>query len=160
MFDIIKSDIFTKKAGKLLKKQPELIPIFKQVLIKLQDNPYDLSLKSHKLKGKLKDSYACSINYNYRIIFKIFLNFNIEGTNRNIIFLETIGTHDEVIRRKFCRFTTPDLLWSAFPAQTPYHYAYNSPLTYRDPSGLKPEKENKINITYILLCHLYIYIWS
>ena len=25
------------------------------------------------------------------------------------------------------RFTTPDLLWSAFPAQTPYHYAYNSP---------------------------------
>jgi hypothetical protein len=20
------------------------------------------------------------------------------------------------------RFTTPDLLWSAFPAQTPYHY--------------------------------------
>jgi hypothetical protein len=39
------------------------------------------------------------------------------------------------------RFTTPDLLWSAFPAQTPYHYAYNSPLTYRDPSGLAPEKE-------------------
>ena len=39
------------------------------------------------------------------------------------------------------RFTTPDLLWSVFPAQTPYHYAYNSPLTYRDPSGLAPEKE-------------------
>ena len=41
------------------------------------------------------------------------------------------------------RFTTPDLLWSAFPAQTPYHYAYNSPLTYRDPSGLAPEKEKE-----------------
>jgi RHS repeat-associated protein len=38
------------------------------------------------------------------------------------------------------RFTTPDLLWSAFPTQTPYQYAYNSPLTYRDPSGLAPEK--------------------
>ena len=41
------------------------------------------------------------------------------------------------------RFTTPDLLWSTFPAQTPYHYAYNSPLTYRDPSGLAPEKEKE-----------------
>ncbi|GAB1372308.1 hypothetical protein MASR1M45_23700 [Candidatus Kapaibacterium sp.] len=95
-FDIVKSEVFTRKAGKLLKKQPELIPIIKNVLIKLKDNPYDLSLKSHKLKGKLKDSYACSINYDYRIIFKILLNFSIEGTNRNIIFLETIGTHDEV----------------------------------------------------------------
>jgi hypothetical protein len=35
--------------------------------------------------------------------------------------------------------------WSAFPAQTPYHYAYNSPLTYRDPSGLAPEKEKEIS---------------
>jgi hypothetical protein len=34
-------------------------------------------------------------------------------------------------------------LWSAFPAQTPYQYAYNSPLTYRDPSGLAPEKEKE-----------------
>ncbi|MCW5883601.1 MAG: hypothetical protein KIT33_01380 [Candidatus Kapabacteria bacterium] len=41
------------------------------------------------------------------------------------------------------RFTTPDLLWSAFPAQTPYHYAFNSPLTYRDPTGLAPEKEKE-----------------
>ncbi|MBX3042732.1 MAG: hypothetical protein KF896_03355 [Ignavibacteriae bacterium] len=41
------------------------------------------------------------------------------------------------------RFTTPDLLWSAFPAHTPYHYAYNSPLTYRDPTGLAPEKEKE-----------------
>ena len=41
------------------------------------------------------------------------------------------------------RFTTPDLLWSAFPAQTPYHYAYNSPLTHRDPTGLAPEKEKE-----------------
>jgi len=39
------------------------------------------------------------------------------------------------------RFTTPDLLWSAFPSHTPYHYAYNSPLIWSDPSGLAPEKE-------------------
>ncbi|GAB1372466.1 hypothetical protein MASR1M45_25280 [Candidatus Kapaibacterium sp.] len=39
------------------------------------------------------------------------------------------------------RFTTPDLLWAAFPSHTPYHYAYNSPLIFSDPSGLAPEKE-------------------
>lgn len=39
------------------------------------------------------------------------------------------------------RFTTCDPLWAAFPAQSPYSYAYNSPLTWRDPSGLAPEKE-------------------
>jgi len=39
------------------------------------------------------------------------------------------------------RFTTPDLLWSAFPSQSPYNYAYNSPLIFSDPSGLAPEKE-------------------
>ena len=55
-FDIVKSEVFTRKAGKMLKKHPELISIFKDVLTKLKDNPYDLSLKSHKLKGKLKDS--------------------------------------------------------------------------------------------------------
>ncbi|GAB1372460.1 hypothetical protein MASR1M45_25220 [Candidatus Kapaibacterium sp.] len=39
------------------------------------------------------------------------------------------------------RFTTPDLLWSAFTSHTPYHYAYNSPMIWSDPSGLAPEKE-------------------
>ena len=39
------------------------------------------------------------------------------------------------------RFTTCDPLWAAFQAQSPYSYAYNSPLTWRDPSGLAPEKE-------------------
>ncbi len=39
------------------------------------------------------------------------------------------------------RFTAPDLLWAAFPSHTPYHYAYNSPLIWSDPSGLAPEKD-------------------
>jgi hypothetical protein len=47
------------------------------------------------------------------------------------------------LNKIFYTFTTPDLLWSAFPAQTPYHYAYASPLTYRDPTGLAPEKEKE-----------------
>ena len=45
-FDIVKSEVFTRKAGKLLKKHPELIPLFKEVLTKLKENPFDISLKN------------------------------------------------------------------------------------------------------------------
>ena len=31
----------------------------------------------------------------------------------------------------------------SFPAQSPYNYAYNSPMQWKDPSGLAPEKEEK-----------------
>jgi len=43
------------------------------------------------------------------------------------------------------RFITCYPLWAAFPAQSPYSYAYNSPLTWRDPSGLAPEKEKYLD---------------
>ena len=39
------------------------------------------------------------------------------------------------------RFLSPDPLLEMFPEQTPYQYAFNSPLIWKDPSGLKSEKE-------------------
>ncbi|OGU58583.1 MAG: hypothetical protein A2X64_05000 [Ignavibacteria bacterium GWF2_33_9] len=39
------------------------------------------------------------------------------------------------------RFLSADLLWEAFPNQSPYSYSFNNPLSFRDPSGLAPEKE-------------------
>lgn len=39
------------------------------------------------------------------------------------------------------RFLSVDPLLDFFPNQTPYSYAYNNPVSYRDPSGLAPEKE-------------------
>ena len=32
-------------------------------------------------------------------------------------------------------------VWQAFRSLTPYQYAYNSPLSYKDPTGLAPQKE-------------------
>jgi mRNA-degrading endonuclease YafQ of YafQ-DinJ toxin-antitoxin module len=34
-----------------------------------RENPFHPSLRTHKLTGKLKDYWAFSIGYNYRIIF-------------------------------------------------------------------------------------------
>ncbi|MEN6295194.1 MAG: RHS repeat-associated core domain-containing protein [Chloroherpetonaceae bacterium] len=45
------------------------------------------------------------------------------------------------------RFLQADPLWESFPTLSPYQYAFNNPMQYKDPSGLAPEKEkSKINI--------------
>ena len=51
-----------------------------------KENPFDLSLKTHKLHGKEKDIWAFSVTWTYRIKFLF-----ITGTE--VLFLE-IGTHD------------------------------------------------------------------
>ena len=39
------------------------------------------------------------------------------------------------------RFLSVDPLHELMPRHNPYHYAFNSPLVWKDPSGLAPEKE-------------------
>jgi RHS repeat-associated protein len=41
------------------------------------------------------------------------------------------------------RFLSVDPLYEMFPNQSSYSYSFNNPLSYRDPSGLAPEKEKK-----------------
>ncbi len=52
--------------------------------------------------------------------------------------------------RTYCqdigRFLQPEPLFEAFARHTPYHYSFNSPLVWLDPSGLAPEKEKGENI--------------
>ncbi|QQG40882.1 MAG: type II toxin-antitoxin system mRNA interferase toxin, RelE/StbE family [Candidatus Levyibacteriota bacterium] len=49
-------------------------------------NPRDIRLKTHKLTGKLKDFWAFSINYQYRILF--------EFKEKDVIWFHTVGTHE------------------------------------------------------------------
>ena len=53
--------------------------------------PFHPRLKTHKLKGELQDSWACSAGYDLRIIFQF-----VEHEGQQAILLESIGTHDEV----------------------------------------------------------------
>ncbi len=41
------------------------------------------------------------------------------------------------------RFMAVDPLFESFPGQSPYNYAFNSPHSWSDPSGLAPEKEKR-----------------
>jgi mRNA-degrading endonuclease YafQ of YafQ-DinJ toxin-antitoxin module len=51
-----------------------------------KENPYDLRLRTHKLKGELEGYWAYSVDYHHRIIFK-FLD------NNEAIYYD-IGTHE------------------------------------------------------------------
>ena len=91
MFVLLRSNAFVRSARKVVKKQPQNAQNIQNTLELLCIDPFAPQLRTHKLKGELKDSWACSAGYDLRIIFK-FVDF--EGTQA--ILLESIGTHDEV----------------------------------------------------------------
>jgi mRNA-degrading endonuclease YafQ of YafQ-DinJ toxin-antitoxin module len=59
----------------------------------LAENSFEPLLQTHKLKGQLAGSWACSVEYDCRIVF----NFveNPESGDEEILLLD-IGSHDEV----------------------------------------------------------------
>ena len=59
-----------KRAYKaLIRKRPELQPKVEAVLRLLAENAFDPSLQTHKLKGQLAGSWACTVEYDCRIVF-------------------------------------------------------------------------------------------
>jgi mRNA interferase YafQ len=90
-FVLFRSNVFIRNARKLVKKQPPLAQTIQETLALLSVDPFQPRLRTHKLKGELKDSYACSAGYDLRIIFKF-----VEYEQKQAILLESMGTHDEV----------------------------------------------------------------
>ncbi len=78
---------------RLVRKNPQLRPSIEQTLRQLSDDPFHPSLRTHKLKGNLAETWSCSIDYQYRILF----GFVEESKNGDrAILLLNMGTHDEV----------------------------------------------------------------
>ena len=91
MIVLLRSSAFVRNARKIVKKQPHLAQNIQETLELLCIDPFQTRLRTHKLKGELKDSYACSAGYDLRIISKF-----VEYDRSQAILLESIGTHDEV----------------------------------------------------------------
>ncbi|QFS43660.1 type II toxin-antitoxin system mRNA interferase toxin [Nostoc sphaeroides CCNUC1] len=87
------SPTFVRAFKRLVKKNPELRSQIEQVLEQIAENPFQLSLRSHKLKGDSLGRYSCSIDYRNRILFKIVTN---PESGEEEILLLTLGSHDEV----------------------------------------------------------------
>jgi mRNA interferase YafQ len=76
-----------------MRKRPDLDNDIAEALRLLVVNPFAPQLETHKLKGKLSGSWACSAGYDLRIVFD-FVKSGKDSTDD--ILLLAIGTHDEV----------------------------------------------------------------
>ena len=88
---LLRSSAFVRAARRFAKKHPLVAEDLRAALELLAENAFDPKLRTHKLKGKLEGSWACSAGYDLRIVFR-FVDY--EGSEA--ILLETVGSHDEV----------------------------------------------------------------
>ncbi len=84
---------FIRALKRTLKKNPKLKRVIEDTLRLLQEDPFAPKLETHKLKGKLLGSWACTVDYDIRIVFD-FVKSSKE--KEGDILLADIGTHDEV----------------------------------------------------------------
>ena len=82
---------FLRAARRVVKKDPSLVSNLQAALTLLMEDAFDVRLRTHKLKGKLEGSWACSAGYDLRILFRM-----VEVDGAEAILLESVGTHDEV----------------------------------------------------------------
>ena len=88
---LISSKTFVRDARRFLKRNAKFEESVKLTLKLMKEDVFNPKLKTHRLKGKLKNSYSSSVGYDLRIVFEF-----IEHDGEEAILLQTIGTHDEV----------------------------------------------------------------
>ncbi|MCJ7666140.1 MAG: plasmid stabilization protein [Actinobacteria bacterium] len=71
---IIYAKSYNRGAEKFVKKYPELIEQYKKTLKLLELNPFNASLKLHRLSGKLSKLFAISINISFRITLELLIS--------------------------------------------------------------------------------------
>ena len=89
MIRVIWSDKFVNRYKKWARRHSDLTNIFEDKILLFSKEPFHPSLKTHSLRGKLKDVWSMSINYEHR------LTFRFEENNTKAILIN-IGAHDEV----------------------------------------------------------------
>ena len=93
MRTLIWGNTFVRALKRTVRRHPTLRQEIADTLQLLQENPFAPQLATHKLRGKLAGSWACSVGYDLRIVFDFVKSAN--QPEDDILLLE-IGTHDEV----------------------------------------------------------------
>jgi addiction module RelE/StbE family toxin len=88
---LLHSPAFARAAKRLLKKQPHVAESLRSTLEQLAEDAFHPQLQTHKLKGELAGSWACSAGYDLRIVFEF-----VQHESAEAILLKSVGTHDEV----------------------------------------------------------------
>ena len=90
-YKIIYTKSYINRAGRFIKKYPQLIGQYEKTLKLLELNPFHSSLRLHKLSGKLNELYSVSINISFRITLELLIS------EKEIIPVN-IGIHDDVYK--------------------------------------------------------------
>lgn len=90
---LIWGNTFIKAFKRTVKKHPSLKQDIETTLKLLTLNPFAQELETHKLKGKLSGSWACSVGPDLRIVFEFVKK---EKEKDESILLIDMGTPDEV----------------------------------------------------------------
>ena len=93
MRTLIWGKTFVRALKRTIRKHPTLKHDIEETLRLLQEDPFAPQLATHKLKGRLAGSWACSVGYDLRIVFDFVKSARQQEDD--ILLLE-IGTHDEV----------------------------------------------------------------
>ena len=93
MRTLIWGKTFVRTFRQTIKKHPTLSKDIEDTLRVLVKDPFIPQLETHKLKGKLLGSWACSVGYDLRIVFDFVKS---EKQKEDDILLLEIGTHNEV----------------------------------------------------------------
>jgi addiction module RelE/StbE family toxin len=90
---LVWSNTFRRALRRILRRQPQLREDIESTLRVLAEDPFTPRLATHKLKGKLAGTWACSAAYDLRILFEFVPA--AEGEDDDL-FLVEIGRHEEV----------------------------------------------------------------
>ena len=88
-YRLVYPDSYIKRAGKFLKKHPEILGQYQKTLELLELNPHHPSLRLHGLKGRLTGMSSVSINMSYRIVLQLIIR------DKDVIIVD-IGRHAQV----------------------------------------------------------------
>lgn len=88
-YTLVFTEQYTRRAGRFLKRHPELRQSYRKTLERLEANPFHPALRLHPLHGKLAELHAVSINLSYRITLELLIQ------DEEII-LVNVGDHDTV----------------------------------------------------------------
>jgi mRNA interferase YafQ len=84
---------FRRAFKRRTRKNPALQDRIFQVLEQLAEDPFDPVLRTYKLSGQLEGLWACSVEYDCRVVFAFEPD---PATGEELIVLIDLGSHDEV----------------------------------------------------------------
>ena len=88
-YSLVFTEQYTRRAGRFLKRHPDLKPQYLKTLQLLEANPFHPGLRLHALGGRLAGLHSVSINLSYRITLELLIS-------EEEIIPVNVGNHDVV----------------------------------------------------------------